>query len=138
MSKEDRRQSLSEGSTARKVLLDRWLRGEIKNNDLNRKRNRCELISIEPRGTRVPIHMIHPIEGGVMCYRLLSAYLGPDQPVYALQQVVTQCSRQPYLSVSEMADEYLAEIVVKQDRPPYNISGYSFGGVVALEVAQRM
>jgi acyl-coenzyme A synthetase/AMP-(fatty) acid ligase/thioesterase domain-containing protein/acyl carrier protein len=44
----------------------------------------------------------------------------------------------PHLSVAAMATEYLREIKRHQPAGPYYLCGYSFGGVVAFEMARRL
>jgi thioesterase domain-containing protein/acyl carrier protein len=44
----------------------------------------------------------------------------------------------PHASVEAMADEYLREVKAFQPDGPYYLCGYSFGGLVAFEMAQRL
>jgi len=41
-------------------------------------------------------------------------------------------------SMDSMADCYASAIVHTQPKGPYNVAGYSFGGVVAFETAKRL
>jgi thioesterase domain-containing protein len=59
-------------------------------------------------------------------------------PVIGIQaRGLDGCDR-PYGTVEEMADEYIAAIRNQQPQGPYFLCGYSFGGLVALEVARRL
>jgi non-ribosomal peptide synthetase component F/thioesterase domain-containing protein/acyl carrier protein len=44
----------------------------------------------------------------------------------------------PYATVEAMAAEYLREIKARQPDGPYSLCGYSFGGLVAFEMARRL
>lgn len=44
----------------------------------------------------------------------------------------------PHTSVEAMATEYLASIKARQPYGPYNLCGYSFGGLVAFEIARKL
>jgi thioesterase domain-containing protein len=44
----------------------------------------------------------------------------------------------PHSSVEEMADEYIRAVRNQQPEGPYFLCGYSFGGLVAFELARRL
>jgi aspartate racemase len=44
----------------------------------------------------------------------------------------------PHATVEAMAAEYLREVKARQPNGPYNLCGYSFGGLVAFEMARRL
>jgi len=44
----------------------------------------------------------------------------------------------PHTSVEAMAAEYLKEVKARQPNGPYYLCGYSFGGLVAFEMARRL
>jgi thioesterase domain-containing protein len=92
------------------------------------------LIPIQPNGAKPPFFCVH---GGISD-RHLSRYLGPDQPLYGL--AYSDGSGQPvrYKSVEDIAAHYLSEICTVQPSGPYFLGGYSFGGIVAFEMAQQL
>jgi amino acid adenylation domain-containing protein len=96
------------------------------------------LVAIQPRGTRPPFFCVHPIGGTVLCYYDLARYLGEDQPFYAMQApgLLTEEDRQT--SIEEMATLYNRELREVQPSGPYRLGGYSFGGIVAFEMAQQL
>lgn len=95
------------------------------------------LVPMQTEGGRQPLFLIHGGGGHVYFYRDLARHLGPDQPVYALQARVND-GLPPHETVEEMAEEYLRELRVLFPRGPYCLGGVSFGGKVALEIAQRL
>ncbi len=44
----------------------------------------------------------------------------------------------PHATVEAMAAEYLRAVKARQPDGPYNLCGYSFGGLVAFEMARRL
>ncbi|MGW2490906.1 amino acid adenylation domain-containing protein [Streptomyces sp. NPDC001606] len=78
---------------------------------------------------RAPLFLVHPVAGTILCYRELAAALGA---------VYTLAATGPTTGIETMAAEYLAEIRRVQPRGPYRLGGWSFGGVVAFEIACRL
>ena len=67
----------------------------------------------------------------------LSRYLGEDQPCYGIRPH-GQDGRKAPATVEEMAADYLKQIRGVQPQGPYLIGGFSFGGLVAYEMAQQL
>ncbi|ARV58501.1 hypothetical protein BZZ01_07480 [Nostocales cyanobacterium HT-58-2] len=96
------------------------------------------LVEIQPKGSKPPLFCIHPLGGEILCYRPLAVHLGPEQPVYGLQPVGLD-GEQPLLTrVEDMAALYIKAIQSVQPKGPYYLAGYSFGGIVAYEMAQQL
>lgn len=97
------------------------------------------LVEIQ-RGTMdVPAFFcVHPSGGNVLCYARLARHLGPDQPVYGLEAQGVHPKQLPLQSVSEMAASYIEAIRAVQPVGPYQLGGWSMGGVVAYEMAQQL
>ncbi|GAA2268475.1 hypothetical protein GCM10010430_62240 [Kitasatospora cystarginea] len=85
------------------------------------------------RGT--PYFLIHPVVGLGWCYTGFITRLGADSPVYALQAAGLTGDGQLPRSVREMAEDYAARIRAAHPRGPYRLIGWSFGGLVAHEIA---
>ncbi|MFH7025972.1 MAG: amino acid adenylation domain-containing protein [Heteroscytonema crispum UTEX LB 1556] len=96
------------------------------------------LVPIQPKGKKQPFFCIHPAGGHVLCYFNLSRYLGNDQPFYGLQAQGFYGDEEPLTTVEEMASLYVKTIRTFKPEGPYQIGGWSFGGVVAYEVAQQL
>ena len=61
-----------------------------------------------------------------------------EQPVYGLQPQGID-GQQPFLTrMEDIASNYLPAVRAIQPRGPYYLGGYSFGGVVAFEMAQQL
>jgi thioesterase domain-containing protein/acyl carrier protein len=96
------------------------------------------LVPINPGGSQVPLLLVHGAEGNVLLYRQLARYLGPDQPVYALQSQGLNGNGKIHTSVEEMASHYVSELRAIQPSGPYRLGGYCLGGAIALEMAQQL
>jgi acyl transferase domain-containing protein/thioesterase domain-containing protein/aryl carrier-like protein len=95
------------------------------------------LIPIQPNGTKPPLFLIHEIEGSVLVFRHLVKHLDPDQPIWGVEYSVGESSS-PFLRMEDLATHYLGEIRSFQSNGPYYLLGYSFGGLLAFEIAQQL
>jgi nonribosomal peptide synthetase DhbF len=93
------------------------------------------LLPLRAEGDLPPVFLVHPIGGLSWCYSRLLAHLPKDCPVHGLQSSGFSATGRRPESVGELAREYVAAI--RQVRPvgPYTLMGWSFGGVVAQEMA---
>ncbi len=96
------------------------------------------LITLQAEGTHLPLFLIHPIGGTTFCYGALASVLGADFPVYAVSAQGLEDRKTPFTTVEDMAERYIEILRTKQPEGPYRLGGWSFGGVVAFEVARRL
>ncbi|MEH1770525.1 MAG: amino acid adenylation domain-containing protein [Nostoc sp.] len=107
--------------------------------DISRQhRNWSSLVEIQPHGSKPPFFCVHGLGGEVLGFRQLSLYLGSDQPFYGLQPLGLDRTKSIHTRVEDMAAYYIQEIQTLQPKGPYFLGGYSFGGVVAFEMAQQL
>ncbi|ARU60331.1 hypothetical protein CBW65_04080 [Tumebacillus avium] len=85
-----------------------------------------------------PLFLVHPIGGNTFCYATLASQLQQNFHVYALQASGLDGSSEPLASVEEMAASYLTALRTVQPEGPYHLGGWSFGGVVAFEMARQL
>jgi amino acid adenylation domain-containing protein len=95
------------------------------------------LVCLQPEGDGRPFFCVHAVGGNVLAYRELALELGTNRPFYGLQSPGLDGSRHPG-SIEEMATLYIEAIREIQPQGPYNIGGWSMGGVVAYEMAQQL
>jgi thioesterase domain-containing protein/acyl carrier protein len=96
---------------------------------------RSPLVRLATGGEGTPMFWVHPVGGTVVCYRTLARHLGTDRPVYALEAAE---GGQPLDSVEQLAERYLEAVLAVWPRGPYLLGGWSFGGLVALEMGRRL
>ena len=92
------------------------------------------LVPIQPHGSSTPLFWIH----GDWSNAFLSEYLGPDQPLFGLEHQGLDGKPPRYTRVETIAEHYLGQIRHVQAQGPYLLGGFSFGGAVAFEIAQRL
>ncbi len=115
------------------------LQGELTDLADNQSNNYwSSVVPIQQKGSKPPLFCIHPLGGGVLVYRNLAMYLGPEQPVYGLEPVGLDGKQVPLTRIEDMASHYIQQIQLIQPVGPYYIAGYSFGGIVAFEMAQQL
>ena len=95
------------------------------------------LIPLETGGSEPPLFCIHPVGGGAFCYRELADRLPENLPVYGIQAVGFEGNEPPLADIEAMATRYVQEITALW-QGPYNLYGWSFGGLVAFEMARLL
>ncbi|HEX2076319.1 MAG TPA: amino acid adenylation domain-containing protein [Longimicrobium sp.] len=96
------------------------------------------LVALQPEGERVPVFFVHPIGGQVLCYQELARAMGPGQPFYGLQAPDLAQVGDEEVTLEEMATGYVRAIRAVRPSGPYLLGGWSFGGMVAFEMAQQL
>ena len=96
--------------------------------------NYSPLLLIKKGSISTPLFCVHPGGGFGSVYRDLAYSLSQDQTVYALQAKGLEANEEPHSSLLEMAQVYVDAIRKIQDSGPYQILGWSFGGVIAHEM----
>ena len=96
------------------------------------------MIEIQRGNPRVAgLYMVHPIGGEVYFYKDIALYMGPSQPVYGFQAPSLIEKNEPFTDLKEQAAFYLEELL-RHKKPPFLLGGASYGGLVALEMAQQL
>jgi amino acid adenylation domain-containing protein len=94
------------------------------------------LVPLSTEGTQPPLICIHGGDGGVLFYRELAALLPRDLPVYAIESTeLSNSGPITSMSIEETAAAYVETLLSAHSKGPFRLAGYSFGGVVAHEMA---
>jgi thioesterase domain-containing protein len=96
------------------------------------------VVPIQPSGNNTPLFCVHPGGGMVNCYVPLARALGPEQPLYGLESYGFGKAEIPRTQIEEMAAAYIADLLRIQPEPPFQLAGWSLGGVVAYEMALQL
>jgi thioesterase domain-containing protein len=96
------------------------------------------LLPIRPHGTLRPLFCIHHAGGFSWPYSRLIRHIPSDYPIYGLQ--ARNLIRRDALpaTLEDMAADYLSLIREVQPTGPYNLLGWSFGGLVAHAIATKL
>jgi amino acid adenylation domain-containing protein len=106
-----------------------------------RARNRARtkyLQSFNSSGERAPLILIPGVVGTAYTYSSLPDMLGPDQPIHVIDLLGNTDDETPYDSVEAMAELYEREILATVRRSSFVLGGFSFGALVAFELAHRL
>jgi acyl-coenzyme A synthetase/AMP-(fatty) acid ligase/thioesterase domain-containing protein/acyl carrier protein len=85
-----------------------------------------------------PVYFVHGIGGNVAELFLVARSMAYPGAVFGIQARGLRAQETPHLTVKAMAVEYLRAIKARQSEGPYCLCGYSFGGLVAFEIARRL
>ncbi|MDN7700863.1 beta-ketoacyl synthase N-terminal-like domain-containing protein [Burkholderia semiarida] len=82
------------------------------------------------------VALVHPVGGNVLCYQELAAAWPGDPTVVAIRHPYADQGHAPaYLSIAQLASRYRAALLATHGRQPDLLGGWSFGGIVAHEMA---
>ncbi|HEV2741063.1 MAG TPA: amino acid adenylation domain-containing protein [Candidatus Elarobacter sp.] len=93
-------------------------------------------IAIRSGGDETPLFLIHELFGDDMYFSRLSRHIAAEIPVYGVPAV--PLDEPQLLTVEEIAARKIEMILAVQPAGPYRIAGWSFGGVVAYEIAAQL
>lgn len=96
------------------------------------------LVLLKPGNEQPPIFVAHGLGSSVMEFFDLIKHIPSPRPIYGFQAKGTDGASAPLVRVEDMAQFHLKSIRNLQPRGPYTLIGYSFGGVVAFEMARRV
>jgi amino acid adenylation domain-containing protein len=96
------------------------------------------LIPLNPHGVSRPLFLGPPGGGHVVCYHKLASLLAPSIPVFGLQARGIDDGEAPMRTVEDIAGWFVAAVRRAQPSGPYHVGGWSFGGLVAWEMARQL
>jgi acetoacetyl-CoA synthetase len=85
-----------------------------------------------------PVFMIPGAPGSILQLGPVAAAMTGDSPVYAIRPRGIEEGETPCETLAEMADYAIAQMKTIRPNGPYPLIGYSAGGLVAIEMAQRL
>jgi thioesterase domain-containing protein len=95
------------------------------------------LVKIKSGSEEHPIFFAHGLSGMVE-YHILAQHIRTDYAIYGIQALGLDGCEEAFESIPDMATYYLDALLQKQPVGPYFLIGYSFGGLVALEMSQQL
>ncbi|MGB8730406.1 MAG: alpha/beta fold hydrolase, partial [Candidatus Sulfotelmatobacter sp.] len=96
------------------------------------------LLELKPGAKNPPIFLAHGLGGSVMDFFQPVRHIESDHPIYGIQSKGIDGLDQPLERIEDMAEFSIDAVRELQPHGPYALIGYSLGGLVALEMAQRL
>lgn len=85
-----------------------------------------------------PVFCIHGLGGHVAGLMPLARRLTGKWPIFGLQGLGLTDGQQPHDCIQAMAACYVNEMRLVRPRGPYLLTGWSLGGIIAMEAAQQL
>jgi thioesterase domain-containing protein/NAD(P)-dependent dehydrogenase (short-subunit alcohol dehydrogenase family)/acyl carrier protein len=95
------------------------------------------LVPIKPSGSKAPLFVVHGAQGRAEFLAKFIPHLDRARPLYGFQAPF-EAIQAEHAALQEMAKAYIEAMSIIQPTGPYYLSGYSFGGWVAFEMAQQL
>jgi len=95
-------------------------------------------LSFNETGRKAPIFFVHPGGGGAAAYCELAGLLGGEQPFYAIESYNMYSNNPLLTTVEALSEKYIAFMEELKKEGPYYLGGWSFGGLIAYEMARKL
>ncbi|WP_340203669.1 thioesterase domain-containing protein, partial [Ascidiimonas sp. W6] len=96
------------------------------------------LVSLNKNGRQKPIYLTPSASGAIDYYHQLNQSLGKNQPLYCFRCPGLYSKLSVSESIEEMASTFIVEMQKIDSNGPYRLGGYSFGGIIAYEMALQL
>ncbi|KZZ97692.1 AMP-binding & Acyl-protein synthetase [Moelleriella libera RCEF 2490] len=97
------------------------------------------VVPLRTEGSKAPLWLVHPGVEEILVFVGLAQHLEEDdRPVYALRARGFDKGQIPFDSIGEAVSTYHQAIRRRQPQGPYALAGYSYGSMLAFEVAKLL
>jgi thioesterase domain-containing protein/acyl carrier protein len=96
------------------------------------------LVPVKTSGSKMPIYIVHGFGMNVLLFNTLAKNMDSDQPVYALQAKGLKTADESFDKMEDIAGHYISEILAANPSNSFALAGYSFGGIIAFEMAKQL
>lgn len=95
------------------------------------------VVTLQYIGSETPLWLIHPGIGEILVFLGLVSYF-PDRPIHALRARGFSPGEEPFIDLTEVVETYHRAVKKQQPHGPYAIAGYSYGSMLAFEIAKKL
>jgi len=95
------------------------------------------LVKLKAGTGGTPVFIAHGLDGRARFLKLAN-HIGTEHSMYGFQARGVDGLEEPFEQIEDMAAYYLEAVDELQPVGPYVLIGYSFGGLITLEMAQRL
>ncbi|HEX8814399.1 MAG TPA: thioesterase domain-containing protein [Terriglobales bacterium] len=96
------------------------------------------LVPLREGSARPPLFVTHGLGGSVIDFFQVIKHMQTPHAIQGMQAKGVDGLEEPFDSIEDMAEFYLDAVRQVQPHGPYLLAGYSLGGLVTLEMAQRL
>lgn len=97
------------------------------------------VVVLRSSGSKAPLWLVHPGVGEVLVFVGLAQNMSTgDRPIYALRARGFEPGQSRFVDIDEAVTVYIAAVRQRQPHGPYAIAGYSYGTMLAFEMAKRL
>ena len=119
-------------------MIELTIDGEVRGEADDAAAERAELVTFSRTGSRPPLFLIRTWKGEITSQRSLARRLGPEQPIHSIAPPRGERPEDFPIDAEAWADLALSRVLEIPHAGPYLLGGWSFGGVIALGVAERL
>jgi acetoacetyl-CoA synthetase len=96
------------------------------------------LVLLKDGSAQPPLFVTHGLGGSVIDFFQVVKHIQTSHTIQGMQAKGIDGAEEPFDRIEDMAQFYLKAIREVQPHGPYLLAGYSLGGLVTLEMAQRL
>jgi len=96
------------------------------------------MIRLKGNGNRSPLFCIHGAGGDINVFKQLANIMTEDQPVFGIPSRALVSEENEHETVRDLVNEYVGLIRGYQSHTPVSLLGFSFGGLLVLNLASRL
>ena len=96
------------------------------------------LVEIKAGTNRAPLYLVQGYDMNVLGFNNIAAYMNPDRTIYGFQAKGLNGIDAPHDTIESMAADYVEAMLKGNPHGPYCLAGYSYGGIVAFEMAKQL
>jgi arthrofactin-type cyclic lipopeptide synthetase C len=104
--------------------------------DDNRAGQAQTVVTVRASGTQTPLFLVHEFTGLDFYFPVLGQHLPGDFPIHGLPGI--PCGETQPRTLECLARYQIAQMRKVQPHGPYRLAGWSFGGVLAFEMASQL
>ena len=91
-------------------------------------------VKFQPLGNKEPLIIVH----GDNANKYGPELIGTERPFYGFLHIGSDGEKINFKSVDDMSEAYLEQLLIHKPKGPYYLGGYSFGGVLAYDMAVKL
>jgi amino acid adenylation domain-containing protein len=97
------------------------------------------VVEVQPGQSGRPLlFVVHDLHGTAYGLRHLAPAIGTDQAVWGFESPFLEGRADGIATLEDLAERYVTRMRRVQASGPYHLAGYSFGGVLAFEIARQL